>query len=88
MSRSKPAPDLVELALAKAGAGPDEAVFVGDMVWDVRACQRAGVPCVGLLSGGSSSAELLEAGAVRVYRNPAHALESFPASLLDRRDGG
>jgi HAD superfamily hydrolase (TIGR01509 family) len=82
VSRSKPSPDLVELALAKAGAAPAEAMFVGDMVWDVRASQRAGVACVGLLSGGTSRAELLEAGAVRVYRDPAHALESFPDSLL------
>jgi HAD superfamily hydrolase (TIGR01509 family) len=88
VSRSKPSPDLVELALAKAGADPGQAVFVGDMVWDVQACQRAGVACVGLLSGGTSRAELLEAGAVRVYRDPADALESYPASLPDRRDGG
>jgi HAD superfamily hydrolase (TIGR01509 family) len=87
VSRSKPAPDLVELALARAGVGPASAVFVGDMVWDVQACQRAGVTCVGLLSGGSSQAELLEAGAVRVYRDPLHALQSFPASLLGGRDG-
>jgi phosphoglycolate phosphatase-like HAD superfamily hydrolase len=34
---SEPAPDLVEIALRKAGAPPEGAVFVGDTVWDVRA---------------------------------------------------
>jgi phosphoglycolate phosphatase-like HAD superfamily hydrolase len=31
------APDLVEVALAKAAVGPGQVVFVGDTVWDVRA---------------------------------------------------
>jgi HAD superfamily hydrolase (TIGR01509 family) len=78
---SKPAPDLVQTALARAGAGPGEAVFVGDTVWDVRACQRAAVPCVGLLSGGISEAELREAGAVKAYKNPADLLATLPDSL-------
>jgi HAD superfamily hydrolase (TIGR01509 family) len=82
VDQTKPAPDLVEVALRKAGASPDEAVFVGDTVWDVRACQRAGVPCIGLLSGGISAAELADAGAVEVYDGPAHLLGSLNDSLL------
>ena len=65
VQRSKPAPDLVRIALDKAGVPPEAAVFVGDTVWDVRASQAAGVPCIGLLSGGISRGELLDAGAVR-----------------------
>jgi HAD superfamily hydrolase (TIGR01509 family) len=79
---SKPAPDLVQVGLQKAGTGPDGAVFVGDAVWDAQACKRAGVTCVGLLSGGTSEAELRDAGAVRVYPDPAELLAAFPASLL------
>ena len=82
--RSKPAPDLVQVALEKAGLGPAEAVFVGDAVWDAEACQRAGVTCIGVLSGGVSAAELLGAGAVRVYQDPAEILSAFPASLKGR----
>lgn len=37
---SKPAPDLVEAALGKIGIPAAEAVFVGDTVWDVQACQE------------------------------------------------
>jgi HAD superfamily hydrolase (TIGR01509 family) len=83
VGQSKPAPDLVEVALGKAGLDPAEAVFVGDAVWDVQACQRAGVACVGVLSGGVSQAELLDAGAIRVYRDAAEILAAFPASLLE-----
>jgi HAD superfamily hydrolase (TIGR01509 family) len=78
---SKPAPDLVQVALEKVGLGPADAVFVGDAVWDVEACQSAGVPCIGVLSGGVSAAELLAAGAVRVYQDAAELLSAFPASL-------
>jgi len=39
-------------ALDKIGVPAGEAVFTGDTVWDVQACQKAGVPCIGVLSGG------------------------------------
>jgi HAD superfamily hydrolase (TIGR01509 family) len=80
---SKPAPDLVQVALKKAGVGAGEAVFVGDAVWDAQACQRAGVPCLGVLSGGSSREELLGAGAAAVFAGPAELLNSFPASIMN-----
>ncbi len=82
VDESKPAPDLVQVALQKAGTSPRGAVFVGDAVWDARACGRAGVSCVGVLSGGTSEAELRAAGAIRVYPGPAELLAAFPASLL------
>jgi HAD superfamily hydrolase (TIGR01509 family) len=82
---SKPAPDLVQVALDKAGVRPDEAVFVGDTVWDVQASQKAGVRCVGFLSGGISRDELLEAGAAQIYDGPANLLDHFPDALLGRR---
>jgi HAD superfamily hydrolase (TIGR01509 family) len=82
VERSKPAPDLVQTALDKARVRPDAAVFVGDTVWDVRACEKAGVSCIGLLSGGISRGELLEAGAAEVYDGPAGLLAALPGSLL------
>jgi phosphoglycolate phosphatase-like HAD superfamily hydrolase len=62
---SKPAPDLVERALERSRTR--QAFLVGDAVWDVESATRAGVPCVGLLTGGYSEAELREAGAVAVF---------------------
>jgi HAD superfamily hydrolase (TIGR01509 family) len=84
---SKPAPDLVQVALEKAGVPAGEAVFTGDTVWDVQACQKAGVPCIGLLSGGISRDELTSAGAAEVYPGPGDLLASLGESLLARAAG-
>jgi HAD superfamily hydrolase (TIGR01549 family) len=79
---SKPAPDLVGIALDRAGVPPDRAVFVGDAVWDVHACRKAGVPCVAVLTGGVGAEELREAGAVAVYDGPADLLRHLGDSPL------
>lgn len=79
---AKPDPELVEVALSRAGVPADQAIFVGDAVWDVLAAKRVGVPTIGLLSGGTSEAELLEAGAVAVYEDPAALLRKLDESPL------
>ena len=79
---SKPAPDLVEQALAEAGTEPGRAVFVGDTVWDMKAGVRAGVACVGVLSGGHCRQGLLDAGAREVYDGPGALLARLESSLL------
>lgn len=91
VEQSKPAPDLVQVALEKAQVPADAAVFVGDTVWDVQACAKAGVMCIGLLSGGISRGELLDAGAAEVYDGPAallDALRADPAGTVLGRRGG
>ncbi len=80
---SKPDPDIVLVALEKARLKPENAIFVGDAVWDVHASAKAGLRCVGLESGGTSAAELIEAGAVRTYRDAADLLAGFAGSPLD-----
>jgi HAD superfamily hydrolase (TIGR01509 family) len=79
---SKPDPDLVRPALDKARLRPDDALFVGDTVWDVDAARRADVRCVCVLSGGISEGELHDAGAIAVYRDVAHLLRDFDSSPL------
>ncbi|MGB9279349.1 MAG: HAD family hydrolase [Pseudonocardiaceae bacterium] len=79
---AKPAPDLVQVALHRAGVTADRAVFLGDTVWDVQACGKAGVTCVGVLTGGISAAELTEAGAVAVYDDCRALLRDLDASPL------
>ena len=79
---AKPAPDLVEVALHRAGVTPERAVFVGDTVWDVQACEKVGVPCVGVLSGGISADELSDAGAVAVYDDCRALLRDLDAGPL------
>jgi HAD superfamily hydrolase (TIGR01509 family) len=76
----KPAPDIFEEALRRAGATADETVAVGDAVWDVEAAREAGIRTVAVLSGGAYHKEALEeAGAVAVYDDCAALLDSdFP----------
>ncbi|MDQ1664168.1 MAG: hypothetical protein QOH75_199 [Actinomycetota bacterium] len=84
VERAKPEPDLVQVALQRAEVPADHAVFVGDTVWDVQAAGRAGVPCIGVLTGGVSEAELTEAGAVAVYEDAATLLRDLEQSPLTR----
>ncbi len=74
VKRAKPAPDLVQVALEKADVPPEQALFVGDTVWDVKASGKAGVPCVAFRSGGIGRDELTASGAVAVYDGPADLL--------------
>jgi phosphoglycolate phosphatase-like HAD superfamily hydrolase len=82
--QSKPAPDILEIALERGQIAPDAAVFVGDTVWDIEACKKAGLACIALLTGGIGSEELREAGAAEIYKDPAALLESLPDSLIAR----
>ena len=70
---SKPAADLLDLALEKVEG--DRAFVVGDAVWDVETAQERKFPCIGLLTGGVSEAELRDAGAPAVYATPAELAE-------------
>ena len=83
---AKPEPDIIEVALDKAGVGPAQAVFVGDAVWDAQACARAGVTSIGLLTGGVGGDELRAAGMAEVFDGPgallAHLRESAIGALL------
>jgi phosphoglycolate phosphatase-like HAD superfamily hydrolase len=44
---------------------------LGDSVWDLLAARRAPALGVGLLCGGYGQDELVQAGAYRVYEEPA-----------------
>jgi phosphoglycolate phosphatase-like HAD superfamily hydrolase len=78
----KPAPNVVQVALERAGVDAEHAVMVGDTVWDIEASARAGVRCVALRSGGTGGAELSGAGAIAVYDDPADLLAHFDTSPL------
>ena len=67
VERTKPEPDLVVAALEVAGGGA--AVMVGDSTWDCEAAKRAKIESIGVLTGGFSDKELLEAGASKVYES-------------------
>jgi HAD superfamily hydrolase (TIGR01509 family) len=82
VSSSKPAADIVHVALDKAGLSASEAVFVGDAVWDGYACAKADVAFAAVTCGGTSAAELAEAGAAEIYDDPAALLAAIDRSVL------
>jgi phosphoglycolate phosphatase-like HAD superfamily hydrolase len=84
VEQSKPAPDIVRAALKEVGVEPENAVMLGDTVYDVRAANAAGVACIGLMCGGIGERELQEAGAVAVYGNPSELLQDLEASPVGR----
>lgn len=82
VERSKPAPDIVAVALAKAEVRPGEAVFVGDTAWDVRASKQAGIRCLTVLTGGIGRDELEAAGADGIYDSAQDLLDHLEATPL------
>jgi HAD superfamily hydrolase (TIGR01509 family) len=80
VEKTKPHPDLVAAAIEKAGGGP--AAMLGDSVWDCEAAGRAGVPTIGLRTGGFSEQELREAGAVCVIENLRDLLDRLEDTPL------
>jgi phosphoglycolate phosphatase-like HAD superfamily hydrolase len=82
VSSGKPAPDPVQHALDIAECAAEDALFVGDSVWDMKAATKAGVPAVALLSGGIPRADLEAAGATAVYTDPADMLDHLDSEVL------
>jgi HAD superfamily hydrolase (TIGR01549 family) len=77
---TKPEPDLVMAAVAKAGGG--EAVMVGDSTWDCEAAKRAGLDTIAVLTGGFSEQELRDSGALVVYSSIKELRESLDETPL------
>jgi HAD superfamily hydrolase (TIGR01509 family) len=71
---AKPDPDLFLAAADLLGVDIATAWVVGDSVWDLLAARRARALGIGLLSGGYGLDELEQAGAYRVYEDPADLL--------------
>jgi HAD superfamily hydrolase (TIGR01549 family) len=74
VERTKPAADLVHAALDKSD-GADEALMIGDSIYDIKAASTAKVPTLAVLTGGFSEAELREAGAADVVEAIAELSE-------------
>jgi HAD superfamily hydrolase (TIGR01509 family) len=83
---TKPDPDLVHAALDKAGS--DTGLMIGDSRWDCEAAGRAGLACVGLLTGGFSAAELREAGAAAVFQDVGELRSGLDGLPVIGRGGG
>jgi HAD superfamily hydrolase (TIGR01509 family) len=78
--QSKPEPDIVHAALARAGVRPDEALMIGDTPYDIEAATKAGVQTIAFRSGGWSDVHLK--GALAIYDGPADLLNHLDESPL------
>lgn len=74
-AHAKPEPDMVLMTLRHMGFSPDEAIVVGDTIYDIRMAHNAGVEAVGVTYGNGSRAEL-EA------EHAEHIIDSFSQLLL------
>lgn len=72
---AKPDPDLFITAAERLGIDIQNALVIGDSIWDMLAAQRCRALGVGVLSGGYGQQELESAGAFRVYEDPADLLK-------------
>jgi phosphoglycolate phosphatase-like HAD superfamily hydrolase len=90
VSKGKPDPALVELALNHLGGTPAPfATMIGDTPFDAQAARRAGVTAWGVLTGGHPRSSLIDAGCslvassigdlVRIFQQ--NKPEASPASM-------
>lgn len=77
---SKPAPDVVGVALDKIDLPPEHVVMLGDTPYDIESAGKTGVRTLAVRCGGSADSRL--AGAAAVYDDPADLLAHYETSLL------
>ena len=63
-------------------------MMIGDSVYDVIAASAAGLPTIGLLTGGISRAELDEVGAEHVYEDLPELIAAIDSTPLTSRGSG
>jgi len=82
----KPNPMHLQAVLKALKVQPEEAVVVGDSVWDMKSAQELGVFAVGVLSGVSSPKELTHAGANVLISSPTDLI-ALIEKLNQEHDG-
>jgi HAD superfamily hydrolase (TIGR01549 family) len=82
VERTKPDPDVIEAAFEKAGTS--DAVMVGDSRWDIEAAAKAGLETVCVITGGWSTQELRDHGAVAVFESLVELREHLDETPLAR----
>ena len=77
---TKPAPDLVQVALRKVGG--DSGVMIGDSTWDSVAAGKAGVTSMAVRTGGFSVEELRDAGAAQIFDSLVELRQHLDQTVL------
>ncbi|RRA50033.1 HAD family hydrolase [Acidipila sp. EB88] len=82
---SKPEGDIFAAAMKKVNAKPAQCIALGDTPWDAQAARKCDVPTIGLTCGGWKRQDLLDAGCIEVWQDPADLLLHYEQSALARR---
>jgi phosphoglycolate phosphatase-like HAD superfamily hydrolase len=61
---------------------PAEAITVGDTRFDIEAAAKVVLKTIALTCGGTVEPVLRQAGAIAVFRDPAHLLAEYDKLLL------
>ena len=77
---SKPAPDIVAVALSKIALPAESVLLLGDTPYDVESASKVGVGVIAVRCGGFSDEQL--ASALAVYDDPADLLAHYETSSL------
>lgn len=78
----KPAPDAALLACKKLGVEPNEAVMIGDSVFDIRCGRQAGAATVAVLYGSGQRNDLLAEQPDLVIETPEELLHWIEQGLI------
>jgi beta-phosphoglucomutase-like phosphatase (HAD superfamily) len=83
VEKSKPCPDIFEAALKQLGnISPAKVIVGGDTPYDASAAAKADLTMIGLLCGGWTQPQLIRAGCIATYRDPADLLARYEESPL------
>jgi HAD superfamily hydrolase (TIGR01509 family) len=88
VEQTKPQPDLVQAALARVDADPNDSIMVGDTPWDIHAASKVHVRTIAVRTGGFGADELWEAGAVAVFESVAELLEQLDETAFSQQAAG
>jgi len=83
VDKSKPNPDIFEVAISKLQTSTSETIVVGDSPYDAEAASKIGLPTIGFLSGGFPKEWLTSAGAIKIYKGPSDLLEKYESSPIE-----
>ncbi len=78
--KSKPEPDIVEVALSKLEMQPDSVVMLADTPYDIESASKAGVGVIAFRCGGFDDSQLKDA--IAIYNDPADLLTQYDSSPL------
>lgn len=82
VEKSKPCPDVFNVALNQLEIDPENVAVVGDTPYDAEAATKARLKSIGVLCGGWTQSQLQRAGCIAIYRDPADLLTRYDGSPL------